>query len=237
MRYLMGLGALIFWICTAGASVGADGRPLVVVELFTSQGCSSCPPADEIFNGLALRQDVLALSFHVDYWDYIGWADTLALPENTTRQKAYSHAAGMQSIYTPQMIIAGTNHVIGSHPLEISDHISAFHNRPAQVSLVAHAGGGRFHLEAKSLTHTPLPNHISVIIVRFSAQENVDILRGENAGKSMSYINVVTEIKAIGQWDGSDVLALDGTLAGDGPAAVFLQVSGPGEILAAARLR
>lgn len=246
MRLSVGLLGLTLWVGLTGAAAFAQERGLAVVELFTSQGCSSCPPADEILNKLAARDDVLALSLHVDYWDYIGWPDRLARPEHTDRQKAYSYAAGMRSIYTPQMIIAGTDHVIGSRPMEIADLISAYHAQPSQVSLTAESRGSALHIAARSITHMPLPDKINVVFVTFTPVEDVEIKRGENAGRHMRYSNVVTGMQVIAIWDGQGAMAQEIALASlgvpagadlAGQAAVFLQIAGPGEILAAARLR
>ncbi|HHB81142.1 MAG TPA: DUF1223 domain-containing protein, partial [Aliiroseovarius sp.] len=134
MALTLGLG---IGLSMASGQARAQERPLVVVELFTSQGCSSCPPADALLARLAQRDDVLALSMHVDYWDYIGWPDTFAQPKNTERQKAYAHAAGMRSIYTPQMIIAGKDHVIGSKPMDVVDYIEMSRAAPARVEMTA----------------------------------------------------------------------------------------------------
>ncbi|MBT5374998.1 MAG: DUF1223 domain-containing protein, partial [Rhodospirillaceae bacterium] len=96
------------------ASVRAESPAPVVVELFTSQGCSSCPPADAFLNDLSRRDDVIALSLHVDYWDYIGWEDPFATPESTNRQRRYAPVLAARSIYTPQMVIDGAAHEVGS---------------------------------------------------------------------------------------------------------------------------
>ncbi|MCP5036858.1 MAG: DUF1223 domain-containing protein [Rhodobacteraceae bacterium] len=237
MRLVANLFVLLIWAGTSITATHAGERPLVVVELFTSQGCSSCPPADALLARLAERDDVLALALHVDYWDYIGWADAFARPEHTARQKAYSHVAGMRSIYTPQMVIAGSDHVIGSKPMEIADYIEMFRDKPAQVSMIAHEKGGVLSLEAKPATHAPLPTEIFAVLVQFTALENVKITRGENAGRDVAYVNVVTAMEKVGHWDGQGILALETRLDGDGPAAVFLQAAGPGEILAAMRVR
>ena len=135
------------------------------------------------------------------------------------------------------MIIAGTDHVIGSKPMKIVEYIEMFHEKPARVSLTAVAEDGILQLTAVSATHMPLPPEISAILVRFSALESVKIEHGENAGRTVDYVNVVSSMEELGQWDGQGALTLEAPLAGDGPAAVFLQAKGPGEILAALRLR
>ena len=119
MRILMWMAVLVF-AATAGS---AQDKPVVVVELFTSQGCSSCPPADALLDRLSSRNNVLALSLHVDYWDYIGWKDKFASPAHTARQQAYARAAGRRSVYTPQMIINGLDDVAGTAPMDVADMI------------------------------------------------------------------------------------------------------------------
>ncbi len=238
MHLLTRLMVFVVWMgAWSGPGVAGDARSLVVVELFTSQGCSSCPAADALLARLAARDDVLALALHVDYWDYIGWPDTFARAEHTARQKSYAHAAGMRSIYTPQMIIAGIDHVIGSKPMEVADYIEMFRDKPALVTLEAEAGADTMTLEAMAATNMPLPGQMVVMLVRFNEREVVEIRRGENAGRTMEYTNIVTSMDKVADWDGRGVLDLTVPLAGDDAAAVFLQVAGPGEILAAVRVR
>lgn len=132
MTRLISLIAL-YWL-TIGSVVAAQDNP-VVVELYTSQGCSSCPPADEYFHkSLAHRDDLIALSLHVDYWDYLGWKDHLASPEYSKRQRNYARAAGHRSVYTPQMIIGGVDHVVGNHPSEVKDKIADHKKRNPQLT-------------------------------------------------------------------------------------------------------
>ncbi|MGB0903236.1 DUF1223 domain-containing protein, partial [Halocynthiibacter sp.] len=139
MRFLSAL-CTAAWLALSGTAQ-AQSQP-VVIELFTSQGCSSCPPADALMHKLAARSDVIALSMHVDYWDYIGWKDEFGRAENTARQKAYAHAAGRRSVYTPQMIIGGVDSVVGTHPMDVADLVAKHAARQKDVVLkVARAGG------------------------------------------------------------------------------------------------
>ncbi len=237
MRRIVGLLALTLWGLLPGQPSLAGDRPLVVVELFTSQGCSSCPPADKLLARLADRHGVLALALHVDYWDYIGWPDTFARPEHTARQKAYAHAAGMRSIYTPQMIIAGRDHVIGSKPMELAEYLEMYRDRPALVSMQAARVDGRIRVSAMPATHMPLPGNLMVMLVTLQREATVDIRRGENAGRTITYRNIVTGLEQVALWDGQGAVELDLDLpeqAVSGDAmAVFLQREGPGEILGA----
>mgnify|MGYP000680805641 CR=1 FL=1 len=131
-------------VAVAGLSAASQvyaGGP-VVVELYTSQGCSSCPPADAFLEReLAERDDVIALALHVDYWDYIGWKDDFADPAYTRRQRSYAHAAGHRTIYTPQMIIGGVDHVIGSHPSEVKGFIAQHEKLASDVSVTLERNG------------------------------------------------------------------------------------------------
>lgn len=213
----------------------APGGSLVVVELFTSQGCASCPPADAILKELAQVEGVLPLALHVDYWDYIGWRDTFGSALFTARQQAYARAAGDRMVYTPQMVIAGAERVLGSDPVAIMALIGAHAAQPAPVMLEAARDGGNLRITAQS--PLPLARPAALHLVHFLPEARVAITTGENAGQVFDYVNVVTGWQVLGEWDGAAPLALDVTGAGDGPAAVIVQESGPGAILAAAELR
>ena len=230
-RILAGLAAV--WVACAGAAHADRKKPVIVVELFTSQGCSSCPPADAFLHRLAERPDVVALSLHVDYWDYIGWKDVFAQHKFTLRQHGYAKAGHRRSVYTPQMIINGQDHVVGNHPMDVTDLIAAYQKRAQPVALRVVRAGGQVEIEAQS-SGTKAP--MVVQLVRFEPRATVDIRRGENAGHSYSYANVVRQWDVIGEWDGSKPLALKVSAKGDLPAAVIVQRKGFGAILAAARV-
>ena len=213
----------------------AGDRP-VVVELFTSQGCSSCPPADAFLHKLDGREDVIALALHVDYWDYIGWKDSFADPAHSERQRAYAKADGRRMIYTPQMIIDGTNHVVGNRPKDVLDLIEMHHSRPDTVSLTAEHDSGQLHLQAERLDGGREP--LSVLMVRYSPRNEVRISAGENAGRSLSYANVVTDMRDLDVWDGSEPLIMNIQAPGDEPIVILLQhAGGTGAIEAALHLR
>lgn len=228
MRKITALIAAL-WIGLTGA-VQAQSQP-VVIELFTSQGCSSCPPADALMHKLAARGDVIALSMHVDYWDYIGWKDEFGRAENTVRQKAYAQAGGRRSIYTPQMIIAGEDSVVGTHPMDVADLIAKHARRKSDVALKIARVDGKVSIAASARK----AGKFEVKLVRFTAKRTTAIKRGENAGKTITYVNVVSDFKTIGTWDGRAPLSL-AAQAGNGPVAVFIQRTGHGRIEAAARL-
>lgn len=221
-----------------GAPALAEDRPLVVVELFTSQGCSSCPPADAMLGELAReRPDVLPLALHVDYWDYIGWADKFARPEHTDRQKAYAHAAGMRSIYTPQIVIGGVDHVIGHKPMAVAETIAAHQMAAPRVVLSGVLKDGQAELQAVPIEDEALPARMVAVLVRFTPLSEVRITHGENAGHNLEYSNIVTDMQVIGDWNGQSNWSFDVAVAGEGAAAVLIQAAGAGPILAAVRLK
>lgn len=216
-----------------GAGQGGTGP--VVVELYTSQGCSSCPPADAILNDLASRDDVIALSLHVDYWDYIGWKDVFANPAHTARQRAYAHHADARTIYTPQMIIDGEDHMVGAQKDKVEAAIRMHAAMPQPVTLTLARDGGTLLIEA--LASGVLDGPLVVQVVRYLPARSVEIVRGENAGRTLTYSNIVSGWDKIADWDGSDPLSVAVELGDDGPVAVLLQEPGPGTIVAAATLR
>jgi hypothetical protein len=176
------------WVATTGAVLAQQP---VVVELYTSQGCSSCPPADRVLGELAERDDVIALAFHVDYWDYLGWKDEFANPEHTKRQRAYARAAGERTIYTPQMIIGGKDHVIGSKPMKINNLLRKHSKATAPVKLRVKRSGGQITIEAAA--SAGLRGGAVVDIVTYRPKSTVDIRRGEmQAARSP----IITSFKA-----------------------------------------
>jgi hypothetical protein len=205
----------------------------VVVELFTSQGCSSCPPADAILKQLAKRRDVLALALHVDYWDYIGWKDIFASPAYSRRQKGYAHRAGRKMIYTPQMIVMGLQAVSGADAMGISEAISAHQTTPRPVALDVKRSGRRLTLSL--VPRIALPDQpVTIQIARYAPLRTVDIARGELAGHRMAYANVVEELQQIEVWDGQQAISLTVDFDGARPGAVLVQQGPFGAMLAAA---
>lgn len=219
-------------IAHAQDRAGAAAAP-VVVELYTSQGCAFCPPADEILAQLAARDDVIALALHVDYWDYIGWADEFARPEHTARQQAYARVAGAKTVYTPQMVIGGTDLVIGSRVMDVMDALQAHAARQASFDLALARAGDQVIIRAGIGPQ----GQYDVQLVRYMPQAAVEIRGGENAGQVLTYANIVTQWDLVGLWDGTSALHLTAAAPGADPVAVIIQRSGQGEIMAAAALR
>ena len=229
----------LFGVALLLAPAHAAADPNVVVELFTSQGCSPCVSADAYFAELAEREDVLALSFHVDYWDYLGWQDTFGDPENTARQRAYAEVLGSRRIYTPQIIVNGMAGMVGSDRAAIEAEI-ARSTLPVPVSMTWESG--TVDIEVAAL---PLPGRwpTTIRLILYSSEAEVPISHGENAGSTIAYYNIVRTMRPIGMWDGEMVritLQAD-ELMGNGVdgCAVLVQedlANGPGRIVGAAQL-
>lgn len=188
----------ILFATLAGMPAMAGSRTAAVVELFTSQGCSSCPVADKYLGELARREGVVALAWHVDYWDYLGWRDTLGAPASTERQEAYRRALGNSSKYTPQMIINGRSDVAGSHRTEVEKRIAALPDAlPVPVSMKNHDGALMIDIGAGA------PADANVMLVCYEPPRTVSVARGENSGRKITYWNAVTSAQTAGMWHGS----------------------------------
>lgn len=233
-------GLALVWLAFAASltPVSAQEHPHapVVVELFTSQGCAACPPADALLAELAQNPGILPLALHVDYWDYIGWSDPFAKAAFTTRQKAYAHAAGRGMIYTPQMIIAGRAEVAGTKPDRVHAAIAAEHRRTplVRIDVTAQPDGG---VRVRLVPLAPINRRAEVIVVRYAPLRETAITRGENAGHTFQYANVVSDWTVLGFWDAQSPADFDvPPPSNPQPGAVLVQVAGQGEILSAARL-
>lgn len=229
------LAVMVTGLWMAAATVVTAQSGPVVVELYTSQGCSSCPPADEFLTKLAKRDDVIALALHVDYWDYIGWKDIFASPKFTDRQHAYARAAGKRMVYTPQMVVAGQDLVEGNKPSAVGRLIKAHNKAPAKVAISVTRNGNKVHITADPLVKGL--GDLVVQMVRFSDGQTVRIKRGENAGRKIGYSNIVTEWKVLKKWNGKSRLSLAANMAGDDDCVIIIQAANHGSILVAARVR
>jgi hypothetical protein len=190
----------------ARAGLGPISHPPVVVELFTSQGCTACPPADRMLADLAERDDILALSWHVDYWDYLGWADDFAKPEFTLRQQSYAHAWGERAIYTPQMIVGGTDTLIALRPADLMALVDMQMTRPVPIMVSARQRGEEFQIELTP--RVAIPDKVAIVLVRYAPHRHVTIKAGENRGVAVRYTNVVLAADRIGEWDGRAALRM-----------------------------
>ncbi len=229
--------ALCLWFAAAAGAVAetSDGEPGVVVELFTSQGCAACPPADALMARLVDRPGVIALSLHVDIWDYLGWPDHFAQPGFTERQKAYARAEGSRSILTPQMIVAGAHRLGGVRGMELADLLQHEAERPGRVELRLRRNGSMLEIVARA--EPPLERGAVVDLVRYTPKATMSIGGGENAGRTVTHHNIVTLWETLGLWDGNGPVAFHVRVDGSEPVVVIVQEKGPGPILAAARSR
>ena len=207
----------------------------VVLELFTAQGCVSCPPVEAFFATLADRPDVIALALHVDYWDYIGWKDRFAQPAFTERQKGYARRVRSNTVYTPQMIVGGLDRVSGFRPMEVGDQLARHASLPGDIDLGLERSGERVTIRASAPAALAQP--VVVQLVRYQPSATVHIRAGENAGHRGTYRNIVTLWDEVGRWDGAAPLLLSVAATGPEPVVVILQETGFGPIVAAARLR
>ncbi|MCW8837057.1 MAG: DUF1223 domain-containing protein [Rhodospirillales bacterium] len=228
------LGGFMAALVFSSAPAVAGDRSLTVVELFTSQGCSSCPPADALIGELSAHKDVLPLSFSVDYWDYIGWKDPFADPDHSARQRSYAKVMGLGYVYTPQVVVDGVHQEVGSR-------------RDAIFALIGKASSGAadkvpvgLTVEAASLKiivpdgRAP-DGGAQVYVAVYDSRHETHIGRGENQGKVLANYNVVRSFDSVAVWRGERLehtIPLN-SLQGDG-VAVFLQHSGPGPIIGAA---
>lgn len=218
-----------------GALAGSATQSAVVVELFTSQGCNSCPPADAYLQELARRDDIVALEFHVDYWDYIGWADPFAKPAFTNRQRRYAANLEQRYVYTPQMVIDGWRHEIGSKRSAVEMAIKLARQDKLDFTpsvTLTHGDNG----VAVSIDGPDAPRSFDIVLVSFDKKHETKVKRGENAGRTMTNAHVVRSLDTVGNWKGGamDLALSDEQVPGDGGCAVLLQEKGGGRILAAA---
>jgi hypothetical protein len=216
------------------AATGRAQPSPVVVELFTSQGCSSCPPADALLASLAAEEGVIALALHVDYWDYLGWKDSFGRPEHTLRQQAYAKAVNSRTIYTPQMIVQGEERLKGHEAEDIANRVTAHRARPPRAKLALERGSDT--LKIRIATVEGEVGLADVHVVRFIPSQEVKIEAGENAGQTVAYSNIVTGWHTVGRWDGKGPVEFDYDGLGDGPVAVIVQQAKMGPVLTAGKL-
>lgn len=224
---LIPLGGLLLAAAMIFRPAAAAPAP-VVVELFTSQGCSSCPPADDVLAELAKRGDVLALAFHVDYWDRLGWKDPFSSPDATARQRAYARSLGKGNVYTPQMMIAGQRDVIGSERDNVLRAIAAA-PRPAVALSLARAKDG------VALNVGQGAGEARLWLVRFDPRRETQVRAGENAGRKLVNVNIVRRVETLGAWRGEAQSLSVPVSADDMGLAVLLQAA-DGRILGAASM-
>jgi hypothetical protein len=196
----LGVCAIVAIIRPADAA-----EPRAVVELFTSQGCSACPPADRIIGELAKDPSVIALSMPIDYWDYLGWKDTLADARFSARQKAYSQARGDRDVYTPQVVVNGSAHLIGSDRAGIESAIGNTEKADGVMSVpvTMTIAGKQITVTVAASGNSPAAAHGEIWICSVSKAIPISVGRGENRGRELTYYNVVRNLLKVGDWNGS----------------------------------
>ena len=248
----MAYQSLSRWSGALGLSLGmcaiiavirpAHADPRAVVELFTSQGCSSCPSADKVLGELAKDPSIIALSMPIDYWDYLGWKDTLADARFSARQKAYSRVRGDREVYTPQAVINGSTHVIGSDRAGIEEAIDTTlkGNEVMSVPVTMSLSGKQLTVSVAA-GKQGAPTQGEVWLCSISKAVPISIGRGENRGREIVYHNVVRNLQKVGDWDGSAgswTVPLDSVMRDGIDAAAVLVQDGnrdkPGPMLGAA---
>jgi hypothetical protein len=224
-----------FWaVCAVAFSTAsvAAGEARAVVELFTSQGCSSCPAADRLLGELAKDGSLVAMSLPIDYWDYLGWKDTLAQPKHTARQRAYAHGRGDRAVYTPQVVVNGLTHVQGSDRAAIESAIAKTRRVPgtAAVPVQLSVSGGR--IEAAVGAGAAASSGAELWLCALTKSVPVSIGRGENRGRDVTYYNVVRRWVKLGSWSGASrtfSVPLSDVVKDDVNAAAVVLQAGDGE--------
>ena len=241
-----GAGAWLAVLSVLAAPCMAEpAKPAVpitaVLELFTSQGCSSCPPADALLAELGKRPGLVTLSYSVDYWNYLGWHDTLSSAANSERQRDYARMRGDGSVYTPQVVVDGITHVNGSNEaaIEMAMRNATKRLEEVKVPVNMHAEGDTLIIGIGAAPETSDKRDGTVWLAIAKEQETVSITRGENSGKKLSYYHPVRELTPIGMWKGEPMtlkLPLKDLKSKGGDCLVaLLQVENAGPVLGVAQ--
>jgi len=229
--------AVSFALCFLPFAVAAGGTSPVVVELFTSQGCYSCPPADKLLGELAGEPDIVALSYHVTYWDRLGWPDPFGTKWGTERQYGYAGFAGHNRVYTPQVVVDGRRSMVGSQRRTVARAITQGREIPKPATpKLAWTAGGRLEV---IMPHAPEAAGAEIWVVRFDVRRQTHILRGENGGKLLAYNHIARQRWRLGEFDGHAGRLETPVEPGDEEwgVVVLVQHAGPGPISGAASLK
>jgi hypothetical protein len=223
--------ALFASLCLGLGVAHAEGgeRP-IVVELFTSEGCSSCPPADALLAELAHRPEVLALSFHVDYWDRLGWKDPFSSAAATRRQHRYAELLGLATVYTPQIVVDGKRQAVGSDRAEVERALASARGRRDQVPVALALDHGRAQIK---LGPGGDGAAASVLLVGFDRRHVTAVARGENSGRTLAHVDVVRSIEEVAQFDGR-ASAIDVPIRSPSDRVAAIVQAQDGEILGVA---
>ncbi|HET9902595.1 MAG TPA: DUF1223 domain-containing protein [Xanthobacteraceae bacterium] len=187
----------------SGLAPGRLPEPRAVIELFTSQGCSSCPPADQTIAELSRDPTLIAMSVPIDYWDYLGWKDTLASPRHSARQRGYAARRGDREIYTPQVVVNGVAQALGSDVRAIESAIAVSHTRPSTLTLPVKVASKGDQMEVSVTPKDESGGEGEVWLCALTKNIPVAIKRGENRGRTITYHNVVRRWVRLGKWSGA----------------------------------
>jgi hypothetical protein len=240
LRRRLSSASFIAGLLVASSALANASEPRALLELFTSQGCSSCPPADKLLGELAGDPSLVAISVPIDYWDYLGWKDMLANPAHSARQRAYARLRGDRQVYTPQIVVNGSTHVLGSDRAAVERAITVTDRNAAIMSVPVLMSVGGNSLDVKVAAGK---EHIGgeVWLCPLAQSVSVDIGRGENTGRTVTYHNVVRRWVKLGDFAGADTawkVPIADILGDDVDAAAILVQQGthdkPGIVLGAA---
>jgi hypothetical protein len=241
LRRRLAPAPLIAGLLIATFAVARAAEPRALLELFTSQGCSSCPAADKLLGELAADPSLVVISDPIDYWDYLGWKDTLASPAHSARQRAYAHVRGDRQVYTPQIVVNGAAHALGSDRTAIERAIEQTDQKPVVMSLpvLMSVGGGNLTVKIESAENEHSAGEVWLCPLTKSV--SVAIGRGENHGRTITYHNVVRRWLKLGDWTGAQAtwnVPMSEIRADDIDAAAVMVQEGshdkPGIVLGAA---
>jgi hypothetical protein len=232
-------GGILSLTISAGSATDLRSQPAslqgsAVVELFTSQGCSSCPPADRVLGELSTKPNVVALAFHVDYWDSIGWRDAYSIPSAVERQRRYVQGLGLSSAFTPQAVINGDRSVVGSDKARILSALADTTDDAVPVSLEVSDGMLTVNLPERQVRAT-----YSVFVAAYLPQASTPVGRGENSGRTLQEFNIVRQFRSIGNWSGHAAVFRTPVTSFPGDAsrvAVLVQREGQGPITGSAAI-
>ncbi len=240
--FITGIGAVLFVLNSARSeTLPAPTSPPIVVELFTSQGCSSCPPADAYLQALAKRADILALGFHVDYWDYAGWTDPFSKPEFTQRQRDYAASFRDSYVYTPLMVVNGNAQGVGSDQEKIGQLILAEKSRTNFIPITLSGGPSGLKVDLAAADKGVAFAAADIWLVRFEGEQRTSVLRGENRGRNSVDAHIVRELVRIAEWNGDplhfEVILPKRSASGAWGCAILIQAPRGGPILGAAQIK
>ena len=232
---LLGATGLVASSAFAPAHAAPEGP--WAIELFTSQGCSSCPPADKMLGRLAQRPDIVALSFHITYWDYIGWKDPFASAAATERQRAYAQALNQRNVYTPEMVFDGQAHDTGTRSGDVDQIIARLRarNAPRATPKLERTGDGSLAIRLDAAT---LEKPADITLAVYDRRHSTPVRRGENGGATLENFNVVRRVEKVGSWNGKEAtftVAADRIAPGQG-IAVLVQGADHGPMLGCNKL-